>query len=143
MHKPKEFLMPELVIEPFKSVGLLNFGMTRTDILRVMGPPDRESEPYLWYAELGLKVELRRGHCVFVESALHRVVLTVRGIRLEGTIRDLVSEFSELGVRPTFGSGANVGAVDFVDLGISLWCEADELADIDTAAAWALGYWET
>lgn len=142
MHQPPKLVTPELLVEPFESVGPIKFGMSKTDVEQALGRADRQIDSYLWYAELGLKIELCSDRCVFVESALRRVVLIVRGIRLEGSLERLVEQFVSVGATPSFGSGANRGAVDIFDWGISLWREDDEPAEIDTAAAWERGYWE-
>jgi hypothetical protein len=141
MHQPEGRPVTELPIEPFQSVGPLTFGMTPADIAKHLGPPFHEAKPYFVYADVGLKVEVREGRCVFVESGLHRVVLTIHGIRLEGTIGHLVDQLARLGIRPTVHTGANEGAVDFLDIGVSIWCEDEEESPhIDTAAAWQHGY---
>lgn len=142
MHRAEELVMDQFVIEPFEVVGPLHFGDNRAAVERVLGRPERLVNSYLWYPTAGLKVELRGGACVYVESVLQRSIFTFRGIHLNGDFEELVDRLRSLHLQPTFGTGANSGAVDFLEVGLSLWREDDDLPHVDSVGAWSRGYWE-
>jgi len=139
-------LVPEMEIRPYQSFGPVRFGLTRKEVIGVLGPPDftHPRTGGLWYDRFGINVGCdRNGRCNWMASGPPCVPI-VEGMRLVGRFDDVVSALGERGYKVRHGRSeeADRGSAYCDALGIYFGREDADDQRIDTVAVWARGYWE-
>lgn len=131
-----------LEIRPFEGFGPVDFGASREEVERVLGPAGWESPDghRLEFPDWGLFVDFDdEGRCEFVEAYFPPCVPMLGELRLWGERWEVEELLAAKGYRLCRGTGVSAAATDCEEIGVAFW---GNMGALESVSAWRRGYWE-